>query len=104
MLSSLIANDELLLYQDPCNMKHAAWRNPWDEKMVSTESFFDLFEKAQEEYSEMLNETAGFLAKERTDEERKEAIRRALRRLGNRCYHSGLKSEEYRGKKVGRRG
>lgn len=96
LLSPLIANDRLLFYQDPCNTKHAAWKNPWDETIVSTESFFDLFEKAQEEYSRMLNGAARFLARERSDKEWRAAIGHTLRALGNRCYHSGLASEPYK--------
>lgn len=96
LLSPLIANDDLLFYKDPCNTKHVPWKNPWDEQIISTESFFDLFEKAQEEYSRMLNDAAKFLAKERTDAEREEVIARVLRELGNRCYHSGLSAETFR--------
>lgn len=96
LLSPLVANDDLLFYQDPCNTKHVRWRNPWDESMVSTESFFDLFERAQDEYGRMLDEAARFLSKVRTDEEREAAISRALKELGNRCYHSGLPAEALR--------
>lgn len=96
LLSPLIANDNLLFYKDPCNTKHAAWRNPWDEEIVSTESFFDLFEKAQEEYQRFLEGAVEYVAEEHTQEEQRKAIAIGLRRLGNRCYHSGLLSEEYR--------
>ncbi len=96
MLSSLIANDKELFYKDPCNTRHAGWRNPWDEEMVSTESFFDLFERAQEEYQSMLDEAAEFLAEKHTEEEKQRAVSKGLFRLGNRCYHSGLLSENYR--------
>ena len=99
ILSPLIANDKVLFYKDPCNTKHAAWRNPWDDGIVSTESFFDLFEKVQEEYQKILEEAAEFLEERHTEEEKKAAVAKELRRLGNRCYHSGLLSAEYRRKR-----
>ncbi len=99
LLSPLVANDNLLFYKDPCNTKHVPWRNPWDKDLVSRESFFDLFEKAQDEYSRMLERAARFLARKHTDEEKEQAISQVLKELGNRCYHSGLPAEAYRGRR-----
>ncbi|MCI9377414.1 MAG: zinc dependent phospholipase C family protein [Eubacterium sp.] len=96
LLSPLVANDHLLFHKDPCNTRHVPWRNPWDEEIVSTESFFDLFEKAQDEYSRLFERAAQFLEEEHTKEEKEEAVFKVLKELGNRCYHSGLSAEVFK--------
>lgn len=95
VLSPLVANDTLIFHRDPCNMNHASWWNPWEEGNESTESFFDLFERAQHEYTRLLNDIAHFFSREHTPEEEAKAMSLLLRRLGNRCYHSGLTSAPY---------
>lgn len=103
LLSPLVANDNLLFYKDPCNTRHVPWRNPWNLEILSEESFFDLFEKAQDTYGKMLNRAAKFVSKERDEKERQEAAAKLLQELGNRCYHSGLSAEVFRGIKLGRK-
>lgn len=90
ILSSLVPSDTLIFHKDPCNSRHVSWCNPWDAAQVSRESFFDLFEKAQTKYSRMLNDIAGFFAKEHDSSEAKEALSQLLAALGNYSYHSGL--------------
>ncbi len=80
----------------PTRKRHVPWRNPWDEEIVSTESFFDLFEKAQDEYSRLFERAAQFLEEEHTKEEKEEAVFKVLKELGNRCYHSGLSAEVFK--------
>lgn len=95
ILSPLVPSDTMIYHKDPCNASHIAWKNPWKASMRSTESFFDLFEKAQDDYIRILNDSARFLSRECTQKEKEQGIRRLLAALGNRCYHSGLFSAPY---------
>ncbi len=95
ILSSLIPCDNIIYSKDPCNLRHAPWKNPWDKKRTSTESFFDLFARAQDNYRQMLYEIDAFFAADYTPGEQKAAASRLFLRLGNLCYHSGLSSAPY---------
>lgn len=87
ILSPLVANDTLVFHPDPCNTRHLSWKNPWDETLESNENFFELFETAQTEYSQILNNIARL--------DREKALSILKRKLGNRSYHSGLTSTSY---------
>lgn len=89
-LSPLVPSDSLIFHKDPCNLKHRLWCNPWDISQKSTESFYDLFEKAEAVYSRMLNDIARFFRKERSREEKEKALQFLLNQLENKSYHSGL--------------
>lgn len=90
VLSPLVPSDTLLFHPDPCNRKRRMWRNPWDKSLSSTESFFDLFDSAQKEYSRLLNAISHFFSMEHRSIQKEEALSLLLARLGNRDYHSGL--------------
>ncbi len=90
ILSPLVPSDMLVFHKDPCNSKHIPWQNPWNAEQVSIESFFDLFEKAQSEYSRILNDLADFFAEEHSKEETKKMLSLLRSSLGSRSYHSGL--------------
>lgn len=87
--SALIPSDFLQFSPDPLNLARRPWKNPWDEKKVSTASFPMLFSAASRNY-------AGYL--KRLDEIfscKKEAVLPVLEGtllsdLGNNSYHSGL--------------
>lgn len=95
LLSPLVPSDMLIFHKDPCNMKHIVWKNPWSEGLWSRESFFDLFEKAQDKYCHILQNASDFSSTIHTQEETKQSIQKLLQLLGNRCYHSGLDSDPY---------
>ncbi len=90
ILSPLIASDTLLFHHDPCNAAHKSWQNPWDTSHYSSESFFDLFEKALTQYQAFLHQTAVCFARDCSLRQKDEQIQNALSRLGSRSYHSGL--------------
>lgn len=94
MLSSLIPSDTILYHEDPLNLNHHPWSNPWDESLVSCQSFPELFEEARQDYQRILNDIAYFFRRERTAEEKKAALKVMLKHLGDRSYHSGLASEK----------
>lgn len=85
LLSPLIGSDRFKLTGDPLNLKHEEWTNPWDENLKSTESFYDLFNKAQMEYMNLLNELNAYLEKKT-----RKNFKKFISSLGNRSYHSGI--------------
>lgn len=92
LLSALIPSDTLTTHIDPLNILHQPWENPWDKSRISTDSFFDLMDKAQENYLEILaNLNRLFEAPLYTTKEQKMA-KSLLDKLGNNSYHSGLDS------------
>lgn len=90
VISPMIPSDTLLFHKDPCNSRHAIWQNPWASDHSSSESFFDLFEAAQEEYADILNAVADFFEKEPSLPEAETALEKLSASLGKRSYHSGL--------------
>lgn len=94
ILSSLIPSDTILYHNDPLNLKHHPWINPWDETTISYQSFTELFEEAEKDYKRILRDIAYFFSRERTPEEKQTALKVMVRHLGDRSYHSGLASEK----------
>ena len=92
ILSSLIAKDNFLYFKDPCNICHKHWKNPWNEDNIYTESFFDLFEKAQTEYLTLLFVAENYFSKELSLRQKEDILQHLLKQLGSRHYHSGLLS------------
>lgn len=95
MVSSLIANDHLVFYKDPCNIRHKSWKNPWDESILSRESFFDLFEKAQTQYFKLLIAADKYFSTKYPHGQKEDFLRQLQEQLGNFSYHSGLPSASY---------
>lgn len=92
LLSTLIPSDTLTSHIDPLNILHQPWENPWDKSHISTDSFFDLMDKSQENYLEILADlTRLFEAPLHTSKEQK-MTKFLLDKLGNNSYHSGLDS------------
>lgn len=90
LLSTLIPSDTEHLYLDPLNILHRPWHNPWDLSQTSNDSFFDLMEKAQISYLELLSDFNQLIRQ--SPAHAKTPTKAFLRKLGNRSYHSGLDS------------
>ena len=84
-LSAVISNDNLHAYDDPCNLNHNTWVNPWDESISSTKDFYQLMEDAFVSYKKRI-EMYQKWTKEATEEHKKEL----LSDLGDNSYDSGL--------------
>ncbi|SDI86504.1 Zinc dependent phospholipase C [Pseudobutyrivibrio sp. 49] len=54
-ISSMIPSDNIIKYQDPCNLEHNEWHNPWNPRRKRTESFLDLFNHAMPNYIECID-------------------------------------------------
>lgn len=88
-LSPMIPSDRMIFYKDPLNLRHNSWKNPWDHSIISTESFFDLFQKAQKNYTHLLLDLELLfpLSYSSTEASFSKDI---LAFAGNKSYHSGL--------------
>ncbi len=94
-VSPLIASDRMHFTTDPMNMRHKAWKNPWNTSRVSTDSFYDLFEKAKRQYLDRI-----YLLKDLTRQPMHQAagltadltqyLHPLMRSLANCDYASGL--------------
>ena len=77
-LSSVILNDDKHTYEDPCNLNHSPWVNPWDETISSDKDFYQLMDDAKEVYIQRIK-----LYVDKEDE-------KLLQDLGDNSYDSGL--------------
>lgn len=111
LFSALIPSDNCTVHDDPLNLLHGEWKNPWDTSLVSHCSFLELAEGAQEEYLGTLVELdwlfavgtgreIGEIRRNKRcfpaenpcfrDPQYRERMETLLARLGNLSYHSGL--------------
>lgn len=90
LFSPLIASDTLFFRTDPFNLRHAAWTNPWDTSRTSTESFFELYEKASERYLAQANTLYMLLHAEEDKAYQAKLLRTFLKDYQNLSFHSGL--------------
>lgn len=107
LLSTLIPSGNLSVHNDPLNLLHKEWINPWDTSLHYTDSFFDLMHAAQSRYLETLEELNRLIfahpeRNKKTDDsqQRRPAASMTqtwqngwenfLEHLGNLSYHSGL--------------
>ncbi len=54
-ISSMIPSDTIIKYNDPCNLNHEKWFNPWDNSKKRTESIFDLFNQTMPLFIERID-------------------------------------------------
>lgn len=65
------------------NTEHKAWTNPWDNKIKSNESFFDLYNKATKTCLELFEATHKFLTNKITESQYKKILK-------DKAYTTGL--------------
>lgn len=87
-LSALIPSDNLKTYNDPCNISHYKWLNPWDADISSTESVYDLLKRAEKDYRIRLSLYHDMMV--RLPESYFYCQNTLLGNLGNLSYDSGL--------------
>lgn len=75
------------------NLRHASWKNPWDATRVSTESFFDLYEKSSARCLTMMRKLHTLLHTEPKSELQKQLTLEFLKEYGNLSFHSGLDAQ-----------
>lgn len=92
VISTIVPCDRLRYSEDPLNLEHCGWCNPWDESAASTESVIELIKKASARYRRMLRLLDGIYDAdaERQAEKYERRIAELGRLIGNLSYHSGL--------------
>lgn len=88
--SAMIADDDQTTYTDPCNLRHLEWQNPWDTSIHSTESFYDLFRKAEKQYIRRLYLFFRVLSSDFGSRDYYAYEQNLENELGNLSYDSGL--------------
>ncbi len=88
-VSPLIPSDKLRFTKDPLNRKRQIWKNPWDTSITSTDTFYDLLEKAQKKYLHRLELLAPLVTSDQSPRQQ-ENLQKLTDDLGNCSYGSGL--------------
>lgn len=85
--STLIPGGAEIKTNDPLNLKHSEWRNPWDPSKISHASVPDMMNKAQDRFSLTIFLLNNYLDKSISA---KESYYSLLKFIGGYSYHSGL--------------
>lgn len=88
-LASLIPGVDHEISEDPLNLRHETWANPWKPEKTSTDSVPDMMEKASEQFCVAMHLLEDYLYNFPGDEA---AYYLLMKRIGNASYHSGLSS------------
>ncbi len=94
-ISSMIPNDNVTKYKDPCNLRRKKWRNPWAKDQVTSDSVYDLIAKANVDFERRIHlyAKAHTLSKDYTAEEKETSLVKLYEDLGDLSYLSGLPCE-----------
>ena len=72
------------------NLNHRVWSNPWDRSVVSTDSMFDLYKKAQDMGKKIFQAFEEYLQPFYEGKEIERKREQLLSIIGDKSYHSGL--------------
>ncbi|MBQ2980494.1 MAG: zinc dependent phospholipase C family protein [Lachnospiraceae bacterium] len=86
-LASFIPSDKEVRYEDPLNLKHRKWHNPWDVSRISTDSVPELLGKGDRRFSLMMFLLDNYLS---PDTNKAAAYKTLVAFIGCKSYHSGL--------------
>ena len=90
VFSPLVASNQLYFRTDPFNLQGKAWTNPWDETLISNETFFDLYQKAQKKFLSRMKRLSVIFYDSTSMREKEEQLKLLLKEYGNLSFHSGL--------------
>ena len=86
-LAPFIPSPKDMRFEDPLNLKHKKWYNPWDTSKSSTESVPEMLGKADKRFSLMMFLLDNYLS---PDMNKMAAYRTLMAFIGCKSYHSGL--------------
>lgn len=86
-LASLIPGVDKEISEDPLNLRHDIWYNPWNMEKSSSASVPEMMERAAEQFRIATHLLEDYLYDFKGDHA---AYNMLLRRIGNASYHSGL--------------
>lgn len=90
VFSPLVPSAKLFFRTDPFNVRRAKWSNPWDKTIISSESFFDLYDKAQDRYLSRMEQLSVLLYDNLSAAQKETVLRNLITDYGNLSFHSGL--------------
>ena len=86
-LAPFIPSPKEVRYEDPLNLKHKKWYNPWDVTKSSTDSVPEMLGKADRRFSLMMFLLDNYLS---PDMNKVAAYKTLMAFIGCKSYHSGL--------------
>lgn len=86
-LAALIPGGDKERSDDPLNLRHDEWRNPWDTNIKSNNSVPEMMDKGSKKFVIMTHLLEDYLFEFKRDDK---AYNMLLRTIGNASYHSGL--------------
>lgn len=100
-LSNFMVTDNLIKKRRVMNTQNCVWHNPWDKRIESTDSVWEIYDKAVNQYREyciLMKEAFplyrdnffAIIGKNTDWEEIRKKIYHAAKGLGNRSYETGL--------------
>ena len=92
VISPMVPNDNFEKYEDPCNLNHKKWRNPWDPSKKSDADVFQMMKNGQklvEKCSDLYFEAMDCIPAGGSPEYFR-SINALLTELGDCSYLSGL--------------
>lgn len=91
-ISAMIPSDNLVMYKDPCNLRHKEWKNPWAPTINSTESIYDLSDKASKVFERRIHyySNSNTLSRSLSNEEKTKNLNMLYEDLGDISYITGL--------------
>lgn len=89
-LALLIPGVDKEISEDPLNLKHEKWENPWNRSLKYTDSVPEMMETAAEDFSIAMHLLEDYLFMFRGD---KQVYQTLIKRIGRNSYHSGLDCE-----------
>lgn len=92
VVSSMVMNDDFQRYEDPCNLRHLEWKNPWNREDMSRMDVYQMLslgasrmETRMKLYADAMNATS-----RREKQAYYANVNRLLSELGDLSYKSGL--------------
>ena len=86
-LAPFIPSPKEVRYEDPLNLKHKKWHNPWDVSRASTDSVPEMLGKADRRFLLMMFLLENYLS---PDMNKTAAYKTLMAFIGCKSYHSGL--------------
>lgn len=87
MVTNLLMND-IEHSADPCNLKKAAWANPYLASHESNESVFELIEKGERVYLDLVDEIYKTLLEQKCTG--RANMKNLLSKIGNKSFNTGI--------------
>lgn len=89
-ISPVIPSDHAKRSEDPLNLEHREWHNPWDTKQRFCSSVPDLLKQASKRYQQVLEQLERLYEVEPGEESYEERLEQLCEMIGQQSFHSGL--------------